>query len=115
MVALTHATVLPGAARRTCNSSMCWYVCGLPLQVVDMRDYSDYAMKQKEFFKAFSSGGDSLQGSRQPLMLKVKDYPPEAAFAEEMPRHWQVNFCLLLCMCVTIQSGLHAAALLVLL
>ncbi|KAL3151375.1 hypothetical protein ABBQ38_013204 [Trebouxia sp. C0009 RCD-2024] len=60
-----------------------------PLTVVDMRDSSDYAMKQKEFFKAFSAGGDSLQGSRDPLMLKVKDYPPEAAFAEEMPRHWQ--------------------------
>ena len=56
-----------------------------------MRDSSDYAMKQKEFFKAFSAGGDSLQGTRDPLMLKVKDYPPEAAFAEEMPRHWQVS------------------------
>ena len=56
-----------------------------------MRDYSDYAMKQKEFFKAFSNGGDRLKGTGQPLMLKVKDYPPEAAFAEEMPRHWQVS------------------------
>ncbi|KAL3160540.1 hypothetical protein ABBQ32_010839 [Trebouxia sp. C0010 RCD-2024] len=60
-----------------------------PLTVVDTRDSSDYAMKQKEFFKAFSAGGDSLQGRRNPLMLKVKDYPPEAAFAQEMPRHWQ--------------------------
>lgn len=56
-----------------------------------MRDYSDYAMKQSEFFKAFTAGGDSLKGKCHPLMLKVKDYPPEAAFAEEMPRHWQVS------------------------
>ena len=62
-----------------------------------MRDYSDYAMKQKEFFKAFSSGGDDLLGSCAPLMLKVKDYPPEAAFAEEMPRHWQVSLCSCCC------------------
>ena len=65
---------------------VCW-------QVVDMRDYSDYAMKQSDFFKAFSNGGDNLGGSHEPLMLKVKDYPPEAAFADEMPRHWQVSLC----------------------
>lgn len=56
-----------------------------------MRDYSDFAMKQSDFFKAFTNGGDNLGGSHEPLMLKVKDYPPEAAFADEMPRHWQVS------------------------
>lgn len=56
-----------------------------------MRDYNDYSMKQSEFFKAFSNGGDSLNGKIEPLMLKVKDYPPEAAFADNMPRHWQVS------------------------
>lgn len=60
-----------------------------PLTVVDQRNMNDYAMKQSEFFKAFIAGGDTLGGSEEPLMLKVKDYPPEAAFAEEMPRHWQ--------------------------
>ena len=65
---------------------------------------NDYAMKQSEFFKAFTAGGDTLEGSQEPLMLKVKDYPPEAAFAEEMPRHWQVTdlalsgACLLRCL-----------------
>ena len=56
-----------------------------------MRDYSDYAMKQSEFFKAFTAGGDSLKGKGHPLMAKVKGYPPEAAFAEEMPRPWPVR------------------------
>ena len=49
-------------------------------------------MKQSEFFKAFRAGGDLVKGSSDPLMLKVKDYPPDAAFAEQMPRHWQVSF-----------------------
>ena len=61
------------------------------LQVVDQRDMNDYAMKQSEFFKAFRAGGDDLKGSADRLMLKVKDYPPEAAFAETMPRNWQVT------------------------
>lgn len=60
-------------------------------QVLDQRNMNDYAMKQSDFFKAFKAGGDRLGGRCQPLMLKVKDYPPEAAFAEEMPRHWQVT------------------------
>ncbi|KAA6427483.1 MAG: hypothetical protein FRX49_02146 [Trebouxia sp. A1-2] len=60
-----------------------------PLTVVDQRNSDDYAMKQSEFFKAFRAGGDLVKGSSEPLMLKVKDYPPDAAFAEQMPRHWQ--------------------------
>jgi len=60
--------------------------------VVDQRNSDDYAMKQSEFFKAFRAGGDLVKGSSEPLMLKVKDYPPDAAFAEQMPRHWQVSF-----------------------
>ncbi|KAL0045073.1 hypothetical protein WJX82_007369 [Trebouxia sp. C0006] len=60
-----------------------------PLTVVDQRNSDDYAMKQSEFFKAFRAGGDLVKGSSDPLMLKVKDYPPDAAFAEQMPRHWQ--------------------------
>ena len=71
------------------------------LQVVDMRNYNDYAMKQAEFFKAFTNGGDTLGGAHAPLMLKVKDYPPEAAFADEMPRHWQVSFSC--CCCADVQ------------
>ena len=61
------------------------------MQVVDQRNSDDYAMKQSEFFKAFRAGGDLVKGSSEPLMLKVKDYPPDAAFAEQMPRHWQVS------------------------
>ena len=60
---------------------------------------NDYAMKQSEFFKAFTAGGDPLRGSEEPLMLKVKDYPPEAAFAEEMPRHWQASALAPSCAC----------------
>ena len=65
------------------------------MQVVDQRNSNDYAMKQSEFFKAFRAGGDRLKGNQDPLMLKVKDYPPDAAFAEQMPRHWQVLHYLL--------------------
>ena len=61
------------------------------LQVIDMRDGQDYAMKQNDFFKVFRSGGGRVAGSDDIAMLKVKDYPPNAAFAEEMPRHWQVS------------------------
>lgn len=55
-----------------------------------MRNGADYAMKQSEFFKAFCKGGSQVSDSEDLVMLKVKDYPPNAAFAEEMPRHWQV-------------------------
>lgn len=71
-------------------------------QVVDQRNSNDYAMRQSEFFKAFRAGGDLVKGSKERLMLKVEDYPPDAAFAEEMPRHWQVS---LSCIC---QAFLHA-------
>lgn len=71
------------------------------LQVVDQRNSDDYAMKQSEFFKAFRAGGDLVKGSSERLMLKVKDYPPDAAFAEQMPRHWQVSFACSFLFCST--------------
>lgn len=74
------------------------------LQVVDQRNSDDYAMKQSEFFKAFRAGGDLVKGSSERLMLKVKDYPPDAAFAEQMPRHWQVSFCFALDLSMPVQS-----------
>ena len=64
------------------------------LQVIDMRDLRTYYMKQDDFFEAFKSGGDELQcgpGTRHKAMLKVKDFPPTAHFAEVLPRHWQVG------------------------
>ena len=66
------------------------------LQVVDMRDLRTYYMKQDDFFEAFKAGGDQLRlggcNRAQPAaMLKVKDFPPTAHFAEVLPRHWQVN------------------------
>ena len=66
------------------------------LQVVDMRDLRTYYMKQDDFFEAFKLGGDQVQAggggrAQPPAMLKVKDFPPTAHFAEVLPRHWQVN------------------------
>lgn len=60
------------------------------LQVIDMRDSADYSMKQADFFKAFRASGGKVQDSEELVMLKVKDYPPDAEFADVMPRHWQV-------------------------
>lgn len=56
-----------------------------------MRDNSDYSMKQSDFFKAFKAGGSKVQKGLELVMLKIKDYPPDAEFADVMPRHWQVG------------------------
>lgn len=52
-------------------------------------------MRQDEFFVAFKAGGDQLKaegvGGSRKAMLKVKDFPPTAHFAEVLPRHWQVS------------------------
>ena len=61
------------------------------LQVIDMRDGADYAMRQSDFFKGFRAGGSLVQDDDKKVMLKVKDYPPDAEFADVMPRHWQVS------------------------
>ena len=64
------------------------------LQVIDMHDLRTYYMKQDDFFEAFKSGGDEVQcgpGTQHKAMLKVKDFPPTAHFAEVLPRHWQVS------------------------
>ena len=66
------------------------------LQVIDMRDLRTYYMKQDDFFEAFKSGGDEVQcgpGTQHKAMLKVKDFPPTAHFAEVLPRYWQVGKC----------------------
>ena len=61
------------------------------LQVIDMRDGADYAMRQSDFFKGFRTGGSLVKDGVEKVMLKVKDYPPDAEFADVMPRHWQVS------------------------
>ena len=58
--------------------------------MIDPRDLETYSMKQEDFLEVFEHGGDELPGLRQKAMLKVKDFPPSANFAEVLPRHWQV-------------------------
>ena len=90
-VMMPNGIVLVSSFHTDSTSSTASDLVVLCFQVVDQRNSDDYAMKQSEFFKAFRAGGDRMGGSSEPVMLKVKDYPPDAAFAEEMPRHWQVR------------------------
>jgi hypothetical protein len=73
-------------------------VCYLPVAVLSiLRRYSQglWQLPNGTFTHAPPAAASSASGSTQPaavpLMLKVKDYPPNNDFRAELPRHFSVS------------------------
>eukprot|EP00879_Flechtneria_rotunda_P024446 GHRR01025916.1.p1 GENE.GHRR01025916.1~~GHRR01025916.1.p1 ORF type:complete len:669 (+),score=249.28 GHRR01025916.1:844-2850(+) len=66
------------------------------VQIIDCADFHErHDIKAATFFKGYSEGyfgksgrsGSSTAQDAEPLMLKIKDWPPGEHFATELPRH----------------------------
>ena len=68
------------------------------LQVVDCTDWQELeeAMKEELFFGGLRGvQGMKRSNSSEPLMLKLRDWPPAGEFNRELPRHNAVQPALL--------------------